>query len=205
MSTSDKSDNEFSPYFISHSGRDRERIVKTILNVFRFDGRREPRIMDSDELLRNPQPHWLQIKHSILMSDAVFLILSGGIIRQEHTQNWVAFEVGVAAGCDPPKPVIVIKGEDVEMPIPYLNHYYSYSPTSPAPHWNESDKEERENRFTNLIRPILGNPNHKPTFPQTTCSHCRLCYYYHGYEQVYRCPSCSNETRHWRAYESSDR
>jgi hypothetical protein len=72
MSISDRTDNGFSPYFISHSGRDRERIVNTILNVFRFDGRREPRIMDSDELLRNPQPHWLQIKHSILRSDAVF-------------------------------------------------------------------------------------------------------------------------------------
>jgi hypothetical protein len=61
------------------------------------------RIINSDELSRSQKPHWEQIKDAIQESDAILLILTGGIIRRQHTQNWVAFEVGVAAGCNPPK------------------------------------------------------------------------------------------------------
>ena len=55
-----------------------------------------------DKLASSKDPNWLQIKRWIQDSDAVLLIITGEIIRQEHTQNWIAFEVGIAAGCDPP-------------------------------------------------------------------------------------------------------
>jgi hypothetical protein len=174
--------------------------VDAILRIFEHHKKwyrkgRPYKIIDGDELARNPEPHWLQIKHSIQRSDAVLLILSGGITQQEHTQNWVAFEVGVAAGCDPPKPVIAIKGEDVKMPIPYVNYYYSYSPTFPAPHWKESDRDNWGDRFDNILGPMLDDVNYKPGYPQNHCPHCKLRYYHHGPEQPFRkCPCCSHET-----------
>ena len=180
-------DNKLLPFFIPHSGRDRE-VVDIILRIFdhhnRFSKMGRPyKIINGDGLSRSQKPHWAQIKDAIQESDAVLLILSGGIIEQEHTQNWVAFEVGVAAGCNPPKPVIAIRSENVQIPIPYLNHYYPYSPSNPAPHWRESDRENLEGRFKVIMHPMLSDANYKPGFPQNHCPHCKLCYYHHGGEQ----------------------
>lgn len=183
--------NPLSPYFISHSGNDRE-IVNIILRIFRHHGRRPFTIMNMEELSLSQDAYWLQIKNRIQESDAVLLILSGGIIEREHTQNWVAFEVGVAAGCD--KPVIAIRGEDVNIPIPYLNHYYAYSPTFPAPYWKESESQNWEGLFHARIYPMLSNANYRPPGLQNHCPHCKLCYFHHGWEQPFRCPYCSRET-----------
>ena len=196
MSSSTRND-KLLPYFISHSGKDIE-LVEKVLTVFEHHKRRPYKIINKDELSRSPDPHWLQIKSWIQKSDAVFLILSQGITGQEHTQNWVAFEVGVAAGCNPPKPVIAIKAEDVVIPIPYLTHYYSYSPTFPAPQWRASGTDLWQGQSKITMYPMLSNVNYKPQFPPTICSHCKLRYYYHGSEDVFKCPCCSNETLHWK-------
>jgi hypothetical protein len=201
--TNSNSNNELASYFISHSGKDIE-IVEEVLTVFKHHGRRPYKIITEDELSRTPDPHWLYIKSWIQKSDAVFLILSGGITEQEHTQNWVAFEVGVAAGCNPPKPVIAIKGEDVVIPIPYLTHYYSYSPTVPASQWRASGTDLWHGQSKMGMHPMLSDPNYKVPFLPTTCSHCKLRYYYHGSEICYKCPCCSKITLHGKYKEQQN-
>jgi hypothetical protein len=196
-SRSNNRNDELLHYFISHSGKDTV-IRDSILKIFERHRRRPYKIMNKDDLSRSQEPNWLQIKQWIQKSDAVLLILSGGITRYEHTQNWVAFEVGVAAACDPPKPVIAIKGEEVDIPIPYLKHYYSYSSTVPAHQWRESNRDTWGDKFQIVLHPMLSNVNYKPLFPETHCPRCKLSYYYHGPESVYRCPCCSNETLHWK-------
>src|SRR5207245_8565778 len=51
------------------------------------------------------------------------------VISTPQTQNWIAFEVGVAAGCKPRKLVCVIREQNVFFPVPYLSVYIprSYS------------------------------------------------------------------------------
>jgi hypothetical protein len=196
MSNRSGNNNRLVPYFISHSGKDKV-IVDIILEIFDHHKRRPYRIINRNDLSRSEKPHWEQIKDSIQKSDAVLLILTRGITQQEHTQNWVAFEVGVAAGCDPPKRVIAIKGEDVEIPIPYVEHYYSYSSTFPAPQWEESGRDTWENQFKMTIYPMLSNVNYKPKSLENHCPHCKLRYYHHGPkrpDRPFKCPCCSNQT-----------
>jgi hypothetical protein len=188
--------------FFSHSGRDRE-IVDIIVEVFRFHNqfhprRRPPIIVDRELLSRSPDPHWEQIWGFIYESDAVFLILTQEILEQEHTQNWVAFEVGVAAGHEPPIPVIAVRGEDVTIPIPYLRHHYSYSSTfSPVhPHQNQEDRQRLQNEFFNVMHPMLNDPWHFQNPPlERLCPHCNLLYHHHNQgERPLLCPCCSRET-----------
>jgi hypothetical protein len=111
--------------FISHSGKDRE-IVDAIVGSFNDTGV-QPILVEDTAWRKEQEPNWLWIKNQIVNSQALFVILIKGLVAQEHTQNWVAFEIGLAAGCDPPKPVCMIASEHVRFPVPYLNHYFPYS------------------------------------------------------------------------------
>lgn len=102
---------ELPPFFISHSGKDKE-VLAGVLEAFDFynktqssapHNKRHYIIMNEDALKASQEPYWLQIKNQIERSDALILIISEGITAKEFTQNWVAFEVGVAAGCNPPE------------------------------------------------------------------------------------------------------
>lgn len=46
--------------------------------------------------------------------------------NMHYTQNWVTFEVGVAAGCN--KPILVLEeiNNITDFPIPYVTDYYQY-------------------------------------------------------------------------------
>ena len=72
-------------------------------------------------------PAWQEIKNQITASEAVFLLLGPNIRSSIHTQNWVAFEVGLA--CAFGKEVWVFEQYDsyIEFPIPYLTDYLLYN------------------------------------------------------------------------------
>ncbi|MDY6894306.1 MAG: hypothetical protein SVO01_02645 [Thermotogota bacterium] len=88
---------------------------------------------------------WKNIRKEIQDSDAVFLLVGPNIspdIRDSaHTQNWIAFEVGIACGCEPPKRVYAFHNAyDPENPnecnknlfvIPYLTDYIYYNSNVP--------------------------------------------------------------------------
>jgi hypothetical protein len=180
------------PIFISHSGRDRD-MLAGVLEAFdyynRGAGKKRPYIvMSSEQLSRCQEPNWLQVKKEIQRSDALILVLSKGVTNREYTQNWIAFEVGIAAGCNPPKPVIAIQAARVRIPIPYVTHYYSYSNTLPPS--NMKDKSRWAGTFNLILAEPLADVNFKPEHPQVRCPACRSEYHYHGPERLIQCPCC---------------
>ena len=79
--------------FISHSAR-----YLQLVEWFRrrFDGTGvEPRFMEYLSWRKREKPNWSWIKSEIEKSTALMLILSRNIVNREHTQNWVAYEIGV--------------------------------------------------------------------------------------------------------------
>jgi hypothetical protein len=172
--------------FISHSGKDRE-IVDAIIRSFDGTGV-QPILVEDIEWSKNHEPNWLWIKNQIVRSRALFVILSKGLIAQEHTQNWVAFEIGVAAGCDPPIPVCVITGEHVRFPVPYLNHYFPYSTTSAR--LTPAGQTLSKGGSDSIMKLCILQPNHSPKERLVCCNCCRTEFYMHGIEQEFECPCC---------------
>lgn len=179
--------------FISHSGRD-SHIVQEILADFEGTGVK-PVLMEN-ESKAGPLPDWKWIKDEIQRSEALFVILTNGVVRSEHTQNWVAFEIGVAAGCDPPKPVFVIRGESaVNFPVPYLNHYFSYSQTVLAAQPG-IPPEQQKAATSSIMHEWIMNPNVIPKTTPMVCPECRISFYYHGKELEIKCPCCPCTIKH---------
>jgi hypothetical protein len=187
---------ELAPFFVSHSGKDKV-ILDGVIEAFDFynktqaytpHNKRHYIIMNEERLKASQEPYWQQIKNQIERSDALILIISEGITQKEFTQNWVAFEVGVAAGCNPPKPVIAIQGQAVRVPIPYVTHYFSYSNTLPPS--NVKKPESWRGQFNILIYTLFANTEYKPEQPIIHCPMCNSKYHYHGPELIIKCPCC---------------
>ncbi len=186
---------ELAPFFISHSGKDKE-VVAGVLEAFDFynktqkfpHNKRHYIIMSEEVLSASKDPQWLQIKNQIETSAALILIISEGVTKKEYTQNWVAFEVGIAAGCSPPKPVIAVQGHAVRIPIPYVTHYFSYSNTLPPSGFKESVSWKAQ--FNMLCYSLFANTFYKPEHPMVHCPMCNTEYHYHGPEHIIKCPCC---------------
>jgi len=96
---------------------------------------------------------------------------------QTYTQNWITFEVGIAA--DSKKPVWVLENKDnpIDYPIPFVSDYYQY----------ELDKVDDLQSIGDIIQYQMSNP------PE--------------YNQIYKkvtetCPNkdCNAEFRIWNRY-----
>ena len=108
--------------FISHSADD-----LAINQFFRdaFDDTYvKPVMMENEKWSRKEEPNWKWIRKEIKKSTALFVILTKSVVSKVQTQNWIAFEIGVAATAIPQKPVYVFREEEVNFPVPYLNHYF---------------------------------------------------------------------------------
>ena len=79
-------------------------------------------------------PAWQTIRNEIRKSRALFLLVGKELVKAqsyhesswEYTQNWIAFEIGVA--CDRGIDVWVIcDDESINFPVPYLNNYLTVS------------------------------------------------------------------------------
>ena len=106
-----------SQIFISHSSRDRKK-TSFLRNLFDVTNVK-PVLMEFEKRSRNNNPNWSWIKEEIQKSKALVVVLTKNITKRSFTQNWVAFEIGVAATCRPPLPIFVFR-EDVDFPVPYL-------------------------------------------------------------------------------------
>jgi hypothetical protein len=75
------------------------------------------------------KPAWQSIRKNILISESVFVLLSNAVRDREHTQNWIAFEVGVA--CQAKKNVWVFERSEnyINFAVPYLTHFLAYHPS----------------------------------------------------------------------------
>lgn len=180
------------PIFISHSGKD-QAMLAGVIEAFDFYNTAAPKrrpytVMSQDRLKQSIEPYWLQIKKEIERSDAIIFVISEGVTEREYTQNWAACEIGMAAGCNPPKPVIAVQASSIRIPMPYLTHYYSYSNTLPPA--NVKEKDRWRGQFNVILYGLINNVNFDPEQPMIHCPLCNAEYYYHGPELIVKCPCC---------------
>ena len=147
---------------------------------------------------RDGRPNWLWIKDEIQRSKAFFLILTKNIVKNEHAQNWVAFEIGVASTRNPRIPVIVFREENVDFPVPYLSHYYD-QPLSNTNHLLSHDFSLTV--LNVLIHAVMGSivdgvikqdiDMTKVDEASLKCSNYLLRFLYCGTNEEFNCPCCS--------------
>jgi hypothetical protein len=108
--------------FISNSSRDKKE-TQFFRNLF-DDTNVKPVFMEYEKWSRNYNPNWFWIKKEIQKSEALLVVLTKNLTKRKYTQNWVAFEIGVAASRKPPLLIFVFKEEKVDFPVPYLTWYF---------------------------------------------------------------------------------
>jgi hypothetical protein len=176
--------------FISHSSRDKKfRVwltrlfagINTQNSRAGINTRVKPVFMEYEEWKRT-EANWQWIKSEIEKSEALVLVLTRNIVNKEHTQNWVAYEIGVAATIN--KDVVVLRdrgGKAVNFPVPYFNEYYLV-PIIQRGKW----KAVNANIIMNDI--IHG----KRRDPNVTCPYCSLEYFYSPAIRNFECPCCGH-------------
>lgn len=109
--------------FISHSRHDRQ-IIQDFQQVFAVTPV-QALLMEFEEY---QPPPWREIRQKVVGASAVFLLLGPGLRGSPYTQNWVAWEVGVAAALGKPTWVYEQVGNHVDFPVPYCTDYVLYQP-----------------------------------------------------------------------------
>ena len=185
-----------SQIFISYSAKDKE-ISDFFVRKF-GDSDVKPVLMEYEKWSRNNRPNWKWIKDEVQKSSALFLILTKNIVKNEYTQNWVAFEIGVAATSYPAIPIFVFREQNIDFPVQYLNYYFD-QPLSKTKHLSPVDVSSTllnaifHNLKENIIEEIIRNKN--PIILDRKflkCSNCLLEFDYFGIEKKLICPCCSN-------------
>jgi hypothetical protein len=106
-----------------------------------------------------------------------------------HTQNWISFEIGVAAGSSKPggkpesvKPIVVFEDykDDIYFPVPFLTDYIRY---------NQSDIHSHT--IGEALKKILSGPMiMTPDVMQCPNSKCSAMYRYWSDRSMLPCPVC---------------
>lgn len=108
--------------FVSHSKYDRE-MVTSFDRVFARTGVRSVCM----EFEKMSSPEWRIIKDAVSSSIATFVLLGQNVNHSIYTQNWIAFEVGLACAMNKQIWVFEQKGSSVNFPIPYVTDYVLYN------------------------------------------------------------------------------
>lgn len=121
---------------------------------------------------------------------ALFLVLTKNLFKNEYTQSWVAFEIGVAATA-PAIPIFVFIEHNVDFPVPYLNYYFD----QPMSNTNLVSQRDVSSTILNAIfhslkESILEEIGEDKN--PVICSNCLLEFAYFGREKKLICPCCSN-------------
>jgi hypothetical protein len=122
-------------------------------------------------------PHWNEIDKQIQDSLATFLLLGPNVKNSDHTQNWIAFEVGLS--CAHGKRVWVFERmkSKINFPIPYVTDYMPYV----------------LDRFSfDYIRGIIESYRDKTIREglETECRYCHSVFFTHHIIGAYHCPVC---------------
>jgi hypothetical protein len=175
--------------FVSHSQYDKD-IRKDFSEIFATAGIKA-KYMEFEKLM---PPAWKEIKQQLKQSEAVFLLLGPNIRRSSYTENWVAFEVGLACAFDKEVWVFEPINSNINFPVPYVTDYVLYN-------------LEVEGNF-DYIRGCM--EVYKPVVPfvplgadkrtrrcvpngiLTNCtnSNCKMEFHLHTDVQMLYCPSC---------------
>lgn len=107
--------------FVSHSKYDQD-ILASFDRVFARTGVIS-KCMEFEEM---SSPEWQEIQNAVHNSEAVFLLLGQNVTRSIFTQNWIAFEVGLACAYNKRVWVFEQPFSNIPFPIPYLTDYMIY-------------------------------------------------------------------------------
>ncbi len=108
--------------FVSHSKYDEE-MVASFDRVFARTGVKSVCM----EFEKMNSPEWKAIRDAVSFSTATFVLLGQNVNRSIYTQNWVAFEVGLACAMDKKVWVFEQTSSNVNFPIPYVTDYMLYN------------------------------------------------------------------------------
>ena len=125
-------------------------------------------------------PAWLSIRDNVRKADSVFVLLSEEVSDLKYTQNWVAFEVGLA--CQAGKNVWVFEKnyQITDFAVPYLTHYVLYDPT-----YNGDFK---------FVRNIIQNRGVSGNWGKlVTCTKCGIGYNLCTSVDEWTCPCCRQQ------------
>lgn len=187
--------------FISHSKKDQD-VKDEIANVFADTGTKQV-FMEYEKYSRGGKPNWQWIIDEIRKSKAVFVILTRNINSTPQTRNWVSFEIGVAATCDPPVPVCVFREEDVNFPVPYLSLYFPFR-VFKQPHTTRISSKKPQNasiiefqkalqRLVKIL--ILSDLSELSRAALAECEECKNSFRYFGNMLNFPCPCCTTKIK----------
>ena len=186
--------------FVSHSSEDFNQIK--FFNRFFRDTKIKPVYMEFEQWSRDFSPNWQWIKREIRKSKALFLLLSKNITEKKCTQNWVAYEIGVAANCSPSLPVFVFREENIDFPVPYLTWYFD-EPVTSLNYLKPQDFSEMfldflvvHVKYTVLYESIFEtiydpSKSHGDDEWVQVCNNCYLRFNYFGANEKIPCPCCN--------------
>ena len=190
-------DQRITQIFVSHSQYDKD-IRASFATVFACAGVKSV-YMEFERSI--PAAAWRRIREQLNASEAVFLLLGQNIKNSIYTQNWIAFEVGLACAYGKDVWVFEQDGAFIEFPIPYLTDYMLY---------NLEDRSHFDyvrgilEGYRNPIRvlPLGVDERVKRNMPRgigVQCAHknCGSYYFLHNnlLSWTFRCPSCRQEVK----------
>jgi len=148
-------------------------------------------------------PPYLSIRDNVNKSDALFVLLSEHLVDKQHTNNWVSFEVGLAANQERPETngkamhspfgldIYVFEPLDqhIDFAVPYFTHYMRYPTTEAAFKW---------------LRDRLRDGSLARSGFSISCAweDCKITFDYLSrfYTDSYYCPACRREVIFKKSY-----
>ena len=178
--------------FVSHTKKDKkfcddfDRVCARIPGIGAFRSE-----FESIEL-----PDWKTIRDAMRESCAMFLLIGHELVASQaspdeqerenwkYTQNWIAYEIGLASQLEIDVWVLCDGDVDINFPVPYFNNYALYGISS-------------QHNF-NFMRRILEVYAKGGAFPaaspgRVTCGACKMKYNLWGKlrsGERFRCPHC---------------
>jgi hypothetical protein len=163
------------------------------------------------------KPEWQTIKNAMSESVALFFVIGPELAKNQqtrsvewvYTQNWIAYEIGLACQLGIDVWAIVDGRYQFNFPMPYINNYF---PTKLVPRtWWQPEwglKQDAGYMFMKNIIEIyedgMSFPLHNkaldilPFYQPITCKHCGAKYNYYQIDArptlFVRCPQCLKVT-----------
>jgi hypothetical protein len=176
--------------FVSHSKRDKD-IRKSFNEVIGVAGLK-PICMEFETL---GSPQWQDIRNAIATSETTFLLLGPKVRSSIHTQNWIAFEIGVSCAFGKDVWVFEQAGSKIKFPIPYLTDYLMYNLDNKSNFDYVREIIEGYGR-PQVILPTDVDQRTKRKIPRgifVDCASCHSKYFLHNIIKQFCCPSCRQE------------
>lgn len=166
--------------FVSHSRMD-TKILDFFAKAFASAGVGW-KCMEFEDMQR---PQSKEINKHVQNSTATFLLLGPNVKNSDHTQNWIAFEVGLSCAYEKRVWVFEEIGSKINFPIPYVTDYVPY--------------RLNERISFDWIRGIIESYKSKTKTPigfETECWYCGSVFFTHHTIGAYYCPVCRKSSIH---------